>query len=162
MTVNKRKKNSRQRGSRHHGWGGNKRHRGSGNRGGAGMSGSGKRADSKKPSVWKIKNYFGKHGFKSRKPKTKPVNVSYIEEHLNSLVSKGLAKESEGIYSINLHDIGFDKLLGSGKATKKLIVTCQAASAQAIKSIEEKGGKVITPTKEEVTDGSKGNTSQPS
>ena len=52
MTVNKRKKNSRQRGSHTHGWGAMKKHRGAGNRGGRGAAGSGKRADSKKPSIW--------------------------------------------------------------------------------------------------------------
>ena len=162
MAVNKRKKNSRQRGSHTHGWGSKKKHRGSGNKGGAGRSGSGKRADSKKPSVWKIKNYFGKHGFKSKKRKARAVNISYIEENLKSLISKKLSKESAGGYLINLSDIGFDKLLGGGKATKKLIITCKAASERAVNSIEGKGGKVILPTKEETTNGNKGNTSQPS
>ena len=35
---------------------------GKNHQGGAGMAGSGKRADSKKPSVWADANYFGKHG----------------------------------------------------------------------------------------------------
>ena len=63
MTVNKRSKNTRQRGHTTHGWGSMKKHRGKGHQGGAGMAGSGKRADSKKPSIWKDKRYFGKFGF---------------------------------------------------------------------------------------------------
>ena len=55
MTVNKRKKNVRQRGHKTHGWGEKKKHRGKGHQGGAGMAGTGKRADSKKPSIWKDK-----------------------------------------------------------------------------------------------------------
>ena len=47
MTVNRRRKRVRQRGSKTHGWGAKKKHRGKGNRGGKGMAGSGKRADSK-------------------------------------------------------------------------------------------------------------------
>lgn len=161
MTVNKRTKNSRQRGSHTHGWGAMKKHRGSGNRGGTGMAGSGKRGDSKKPSIWKIKNYFGKHGFKSRKHKLAAVNINYLEENLARLVSRKLAKEEAGAISINLKDIGFKKLLGRGKLTKKFIVTCQAATARAVKSIEATGGKVITPKKEEVSDVDKGHTSKP-
>ena len=72
MTVNKRKKNSRQRGSQTHGWGAKKKHRSFGNRGGKGMAGSGKRADSKKPSLWK-ERYFGKIGFKSKKPVSRKI-----------------------------------------------------------------------------------------
>ena len=64
MSVNKRKKSTRMRGKKTHGYGSKKKHRGHGNRGGSGMGGSGKRADSKKPSVQRIKDYFGKHGFK--------------------------------------------------------------------------------------------------
>ena len=71
MTINKRKKNTRQRGHSTHGWGSKKKHRGKGHQGGAGMAGSGKRADSKKPSIWKDKHYFGKHGFISKSTSVK-------------------------------------------------------------------------------------------
>ena len=53
MTVNRRKKVVKQRGSHTHGWGSKKKHRGAGNRGGRGMAGSGKRADQRKPSILK-------------------------------------------------------------------------------------------------------------
>lgn len=162
MTINKRKKNSRQRGSHTHGWGAMKKHRGSGNRGGAGKAGTGKRSDSTKPSIWKNTKYFGKYGFISRKHRLASVNVSYLEEHLESFVSKKLAKQDQEDFSINLNDIGFKKLLGSGKVTKRFIITCQAASARAVKSIEAKGGKVILPKKEEVSDGPEGHTSKSS
>ena len=69
MTVNKRKKISRYRGSMTHGGGSKKKRRGSGNRGGKGLAGSGKRSDSKKPSLWKEK-YFGKFGFVSKNKST--------------------------------------------------------------------------------------------
>ncbi|MAG15756.1 hypothetical protein CMO88_01715 [Candidatus Woesearchaeota archaeon] len=158
MVVNKRKKNSRQQGSHTHGWGAMKKHRGAGNRGGAGQSGSGKRADSKKPSIWKNKKYFGKHGFTSRKIKIKTINVGYLEKHLAAFVSKKLAKEEGDGFLINLNDLGVGKLLSSGKVTKKLTVTCKAASASAIKSIEAAKGKIILPKKRD-SNGDKKHTS---
>jgi len=154
MVVNKRSKNSRQRGSHTHGWGAMKKHRGAGNRGGAGKAGTGKRSDSKKPSIWKNTKYFGKHGFVGRQRKLKAVNIGSLEEYLSKLTKKP--------ETINLRELGFNKLLNKGKVTKKIIVTCEAASASAIKSIESAGGKVILPKKEEVADETKGHTSKPS
>jgi len=72
----KRKKVTKQRGSKTHGWGAMKKHRGAGNRGGRGMAGTGKRGDAKKPSIQKNKKYFGKYGFKSLK-KRKIENYKY-------------------------------------------------------------------------------------
>src|SRR3989338_7951032 len=98
MTVNKRKKNVRQRGHKTHGWGAKKKHRGKGHQGGAGMAGTGKRADTKKPSIWKDTKYFGKHGFVSKTPKIKinPINVGYIEQHINKFISENLASKDKG------------------------------------------------------------------
>src|SRR3989344_5089819 len=130
MTVNKRKKNTRQRGHKTHGWGAKKKHRGKGHQGGAGMAGSGKRADSKKPSIWKDKNYFGKHGFVSKTPKIKinAVNISYIEQHLEKFVSSGLAKKEHDSYSLKLGKSGFNKLHGDGRISVKLRITTPYAS----------------------------------
>jgi large subunit ribosomal protein L15 len=51
MTTHRRKKNVKQRGSKTHGWGSMKKHRGAGNRGGRGKAGTGKRGDQKKPTI---------------------------------------------------------------------------------------------------------------
>src|SRR3989338_7387915 len=101
MTINKRKKNDRQRGSKTHGWGAKKKHRGQGNRGGRGMAGTGKRADSKKPSIWK-EDYFGKHGFVSKTPKIKinAVNVNFIEQHIGKFLSDNLVKKEGDFYYV--------------------------------------------------------------
>ncbi|MEK6983445.1 MAG: uL15 family ribosomal protein [Nanoarchaeota archaeon] len=144
MTVNKRKKNTRQRGSKTHGWGAKKKHRGKGHQGGAGMAGTGKRADSKKPSIWK-ERYFGKYGFISKTPKIKifPVNISYIEQHIDKFVSNGLAKKEEGFYLIELKKLGFNKLLGDGKVSSKFKITVPYASKTAVEKVKESGGEVI-------------------
>jgi large subunit ribosomal protein L15 len=147
MTANKRKKNSRQRGNHTHGWGAMKKHRGSGNRGGAGNAGSGKRADSKKPSVWQ--NRSGKYGFTSHKTNKKTINIVYLEEHIDLLLATKKAKQDSQGISINLNDLGVNKLLSKGKINKKLLITCEAASVKAIESVKAAGGEVILPKKEE-------------
>ena len=145
MTVNRRKKNTRQRGSMTHGWGAKKKHRGKGHQGGAGMAGSGKRADSKKPSIWKKERYFGKFGFVSKTPKVKinAVNVSYIEQHINKFLSNNLIKKEDGFYSVELEKLGFNKLLGDGKVSMKLKIKTPYASKSAIEKVKEAGGDVV-------------------
>jgi large subunit ribosomal protein L15 len=129
-----------------------KKHRGKGHRGGAGMAGTGKRADQKKPSIWKDEKYFGKFGFisKSRMPEMIPIDIKTIEDRLESLVKKGLAKHEGGAYTLNLADLGYNKLLGNGKATKKLMITTDFAAASAIEKIKKAGGDVkVLITKKE-------------
>ena len=145
MTVNKRKKNTRQRGHKTHGWGAKKKHRGKGHHGGAGMAGTGKRADSKKPSIWKDLDYFGKHGFISKTPKVKinAVNISFIQQHLNKFLSKDLiAKEAE-FYFVELKKLGFNKLLGDGRVSMKFKIKTPYASRIAVEKVKEAGGEVI-------------------
>ncbi|MDP3765080.1 MAG: uL15 family ribosomal protein [Nanoarchaeota archaeon] len=145
MTINKRKKNTRQRGHKTHGWGAKKKHRGKGHQGGAGMAGTGKRADSKKPSIWKDLDYFGKHGFVSKTPKVKidAVNISYIEEHFDKLLSRNLVKKENGFYFIELDKLGFNKLLGDGRVSMKFKIKTPYASRIAIEKVKEAGGEVI-------------------
>ena len=145
MTVNKRKKNTRQRGHKTHGWGAKKKHRGQGNRGGRGMAGTGKRADSKKPSIWKNPDYFGKHGFISKTPKVKTntVNVSYVEQHINLFISKNLIKKENEFYHVELEKLGYNKLLGDGNVSLKFKIKTPYASKTAIGKVREAGGEVF-------------------
>ena len=145
MTVNKRKKNTRQRGSMTHGWGAKKKHRGQGHRGGRGMAGTGKRSDAKKPSIWKNVDYFGKHGFISKTPKVKinPVNINFIEQHIDKYISNKLITKENEFYSIDLEKLGFNKLLGDGRISAKLRIKTPYASRTAIEKIKEAGGEVI-------------------
>ena len=144
MPVNKRKKDVKQRGSHTHGWGSKKKHRGSGNRGGKGMAGTGKRSDAIKPSIWQTE-YFGKHGFvrKGIRRSPVPINIEFIDKNIEKFVAQGIAKQDKGAYAINLADLGFGKLLGKGKATKRLVVTAGYASASAVESVKAAGGQVV-------------------
>lgn len=126
--MNKRKKNSRQRGTHTHGWGSKKKHRGAGNRGGRGNAGSGKRGDAKKPSFWKDPSYYKGKGFVSLKKSLKAINISQLSKFRNS--------------SIDLSKEGYDKLLGIGKPDKKYALKVSYASESAIKKIYEAGGAV--------------------
>ncbi|MEK6936750.1 MAG: uL15 family ribosomal protein [Nanoarchaeota archaeon] len=134
MPVNKRKKNSRQKGSYTYGWGSKKKHRKAGNRGGHGMSGTGKRSDHRKTMILKQFGhaYFGKTGFKRPQKvllKIKTINV----QDLNKF------KEDK----INLLNLGYNKLLGKGNINKKITVIVPKFSESAKEKIEKAGGQVL-------------------
>ena len=146
--ITKRKKVTKYRGSKTHGCGSMKKRRGAGNRGGRGMAGSGKRADHKRQLIFKKygTKYFGKHGFKvnSKIIKIKAINVTYLESNLSSLIKKGLAKDENKLFTINLSKLGYNKLLGSGKITKKFNITTKFVSKKAKEKVEKLGGKIVT------------------
>lgn len=146
----KRKKNSRQRGSKTHGWGAMKKHRGAGNKGGRGNAGTGKRSDNKKPSVWAIEHFYGKHGFTPvRSSSVRVCNIESLERGWKKLQKEGILKEEKGLFTINLGDLGIDKLLSKGNPTKKWHITTKAASASAIEKIKEHGGEILCTTQSE-------------
>src|SRR3989344_5002408 len=144
MTVNRRKKSDRHRGHKTHGWWAKKKHRGKGHQGGAGMAGTGKRADQKKPSIWKDKDYFGKHGFISKTPKVKikDVNVMYIEQHISKFISEKLISKDGTSYSVDLEKLGFNKLLGDGRVSMKFRINAPYASKSAVEKVKKAGGEV--------------------
>ena len=125
-----------------HGGGSKKKRRGAGNRGGKGMAGSGKRSDSKKPSLWKNK-YFGKYGFVSKNTKNiDAININYLEENLLKLPQDAVGKEND-FFSVDLKKLGFNKLLSTGKVTNKYKIKVSYASKKAIEKIKNNGGEVV-------------------
>ena len=148
--IKKRRKNSRQRGSKTHGWGSMKKHRGAGNRGGRGNAGTGKKGDAKKPSIWKKKKFFGKHGFKKKGPakKTKYVNLFYLDRYADKLLEKKLIEKKGDVYEIDGSKLGFNKVLGYGKPSKKLKIISESFSNKAIERIKSAGGEAIQIKKE--------------
>jgi large subunit ribosomal protein L15 len=83
-------------------------------------------------------DYFGKHGF------TSPQSKHRIENTINLHKLDQLATGS----SINLTELGYTKLLGTGKITKALTVQVKAASKSAQQKIEAAGGKLELPEAE--------------
>jgi large subunit ribosomal protein L15 len=143
MVSKKRKKNSRYRGSKTHGCGSMKKRRGAGHRGGRGAAGSGKRGDAKKPTIWKGR-YFGKRGFTSKKNnKVNSINLKEVEIKLPSWLKKGLIKESNGVFEIDLNKLGYQKLLSTGKVTKKLKIKVNSFSPASEKKVKKAGGEIL-------------------
>ena len=145
MTVNRNKKVKKYRGSKTHGCGSMKKRRGAGHRGGKGASGSGKRADQKKPTVWKGK-YFGKSGFNahSRTPTAITLNVGMLDQMISRLeAEKKVAKEGDA-YVVDGAKIGYTKLLGEGRVTHKLKVSNVVATPKAAEKITAAGGEVAS------------------
>ena len=143
MSTNKRKKNSRQRGSTTHGWGSMKKHRGAGNRGGRGMAGTGKRGDTIKPRIWD-KKYFGKSGFKKKniKEKVNAISIGCLEGKLSSLLNKKLISKEGDSYIVDMGKMGFNKLLSQGKVLNKFKIKVDCASKKAVEKIKSGGGVV--------------------
>ena len=140
MPTNKR---SKYRGSRTCGGGTHKNRRGAGNRGGRGRAGIN--------AHHFVKWYkemggpvFGKDGF-FHNPATSvtTIDVGSIDQIIPSLLAQGIAKQEGDVVALNIADMGIEKVLGSGKVTKKLNISAQAFSEQAIAKIEKMGGKAL-------------------
>lgn len=146
MTINKRKKNTRLRGSKTHGGGAMKKRRGAGHRGGRGRAGSGKRADQKKPSYQKAgKMYMGNVGFTSIQKvnrTTNVINIGKLDETIDNMVEKGYATKKGNAYEINLNDAGYQKLLSKGNTNKQLSITVNYASESVAQKLNAAGGKL--------------------
>lgn len=134
MVIRKKKKFRKYRGKRTYGYGSHKKHRGGGSRGGRGKAGGHKH---KWSYVVKYEpERFGKRGFKrplAVKRKIRAINI-------NQLVK---IAEREGKSIINLKELGYNKLLGTGKISKPLTVEVESFSKTAAQKLEKAGGKII-------------------
>lgn len=147
--VRRRKKSRSMRGIRTHGYGSIGQHRKSGSRGGKGAAGMHKHKWS-----WIVKyfpNWFGKRGFTypvriSEEYRT--INVGELGELVRQLESRGKILKEGDFFILDLSSLGFSKLLSRGKIDLKLKVVVYKATEEAIKKIEEAGGKVILLSRE--------------
>jgi len=149
--INKRKKSTRQRGHKTHGFGSMKKNRGAGHRGGRGNAGSGKRGDSKKPSFQQIKGYIGKHGFtkKGVQLTDNPINLAKVEDKLSTFEQEGICTRKNDGYHIDLSKAGYTKLLSKGSVSKKLTIHIDNATPRSIEKVEKAGGKVVSKINKE-------------
>lgn len=89
---------------------------------------------------------FGKHGFKRPLSITVSkaiVNVGEIDETIEQLVVDGMAEKKTNGFYIDLANLGFEKVLGSGKVTKPLFIIAQQFSSAAKQKIEEAKGQAV-------------------
>ncbi len=143
MTI-ARKKNSRMRGSKTHGGGSMKKRRGAGHRGGRGKAGSGKRGDAKKPVYWKDTKYFRKKKFTvPNKKETLSITLKSLDTNLNDWVKNKKASLKEGSYEVNLQNLGYNKLIGTGEVKNKIVVHVNKATLKAKEGVESLGGKIV-------------------
>jgi len=140
MVVRFRRKVRKMRGSKTHGYGSKKKHRGAGSRGGRGYAGSHKH---KWTYIVKYEpDHFGKHGFVSRKQlyrkrRHKEINVGELEE----LAAKLGVKSGE---LLDLASLGYTKLLGKGSIETPFIVKIASFTPRAKEKLESVGGRIAS------------------
>jgi large subunit ribosomal protein L15 len=140
MVVRKRKKVRKLRGSKTHGYGSKKKHRGKGSKGGKGMAGLKKHKKS-----WMLKyepDHFGKVGFKQ--------SMAWIlkkkreREKVITLRELDILAEKLNTTEINLEELGYRKVISSGTISKPLVIRVEKITEKAKEKIEAIGGKVET------------------
>jgi large subunit ribosomal protein L15 len=146
MVVRRRKKSRKLRGSRTHGWGFGKRHRGKGSKAYTG-GGVGKRgAHHETFFLSKGIEPIGKHGIqvlpRAAKVRIIIMNVRDIEEHLAEFEQKKIAEKKADTYFVDLTKLGFVKVLSEGIASKKLNIICSSYSVKAKEKVMKAGGSV--------------------
>ena len=85
-------------------------------------------------------NHWGMHGF-NRHPTLRNVHVTVNVSQLEEM--------ADGKDSINLTELGIDKILGSGRINTALTVTVSEASAKAVEKIEAAGGSIESAGEDE-------------
>jgi large subunit ribosomal protein L15 len=155
MVVRRRRKSRKLRGrTRTMGWGRIGQHRKSGSKGGVGAAGMHKHM-----WTWVIKyapTWFGKKGFNppriraGYRPET--LNVGELQDLVGKLEASGQAKREGGLVVVDLAAMGIHKLLGRGKISTPVKVIVPLASEQAVRKIEEAGGKVILTAAQEAAE----------
>jgi len=134
------RKHRKMRGSRTQGYGRIGQHRDAGSKG--------HRKVGMHKHLWSLacnmdETYFGKHGFHSPQAihsREKTINLNKLDEIAQS-----------GATTIDLTNLGYTKLLGTGKIAKALTINIAACSKTAAEKIQSAGGKVITETEEAET-----------
>ena len=90
-------------------------------------------------------NYFTYRGFTSPRSllhKDNVINVGKLEEVIEKLSIENKMKNKDGKVFLDLVELGYDKLLATGRVSKPIIVNITSYSEGAAKKIEEAGGKI--------------------
>ncbi len=140
------KKSAKKRGSRTHGYGAGKKHRGAGNRGGRGRAGRGKRGQQKLTSYHAkgIQTLRKRKKHPHIKKKIRTITLEQLAVNLEKWLSAKKIKKNKDLFIINLTELGYDKLLGTGLFKEKVEVTVSRATEKARKKIESFKGKLNT------------------
>ncbi len=91
-------------------------------------------------------DYFGDKGFTSPRKlqqRTNVVNVGELDELVERLASEGKLEKQEDKLLLDLHQMGYTKLLARGTVKTSLVITLSSCSEGAVKKIEEAGGQIL-------------------
>ena len=141
------RKTRKKRGSRTVGWGKVGQHR---RRGGKPYRNPGRHK-----ALWSyvIKydpDYYSKTGFTSPKSFRLRHRVNIINVGaLDGLAEKFAVEQAKGKMLVDLENLGYSKLLGSGKITKPLVVRVPSFSESAAEKVKEAGGEILSPPEKE-------------
>ena len=122
---------------------GHKKGRGAGLRGGRCNAGCHK---TKRIMYERVGRVWGAHGFKrpqSVVSANSSINLKTIEENSESWIAEGIATKKGKVVSVDLTEMGYDKLLGTGSTTQSYKLTISAASAKAVEKVEAAGGEIL-------------------
>ncbi len=133
------RKSRRQRGTRFCGWGQIGQHRASGSRGGVG--GAGKHKHFFLRTLKEEPDHFGHEQFHALRKSdvSRWVNL----RDLNKLLRYSKSGE-DGKTVLDLGELGYEKLLGSGRVEAVFTIKVKQASKSAKDKITEAGGEVLT------------------
>ncbi|TXT67277.1 MAG: 50S ribosomal protein L15P (modular protein) [Promethearchaeota archaeon] len=153
MTRKHKKKTQKKRGKRTMGYGRVGQHRKTGQRAGRGKTTQLKK--SKKSYYLKQKELgfpdpdwiLGKKGFKRPQDQVRlshinVINVKDLDLNIDKLVQQEKASKSGSTYTIDLSKMNIQKVLGRGEINKKINITVEKASKQAVEKIEAAGGEI--------------------
>lgn len=137
MTVRKRKRKNKLRGSRTFGTGNTKHKRGSGCKGGKGRAGSHKHKYSKYHDTFGVTIRL-----KPGKQEGTEMNLQQIEQNLEKWLSGKLIEKSSDAYIIDCKKLGIRKILSRGSIARKLIIKNASLSEKAREKILASKGTI--------------------
>jgi len=91
-------------------------------------------------------HYVGKKGFTSvaqRRGVGKALNVGQLASMIDRLVSEKKAEMAGQKLSVDLGQLGFRKLLGSGSISRAVTVKVDQCSESALEKLKKAGGEAI-------------------
>lgn len=95
-------------------------------------------------------DYYSKTGFTSPKSFRLRHRVNIINVGaLDGLAEKFAVEQEKGKMLVDLENLGYSKLLGSGKITKPLVVRVPSFSESAAEKVKEAGGEILSPPEKE-------------
>ncbi|UCG89776.1 MAG: uL15 family ribosomal protein [Candidatus Heimdallarchaeota archaeon] len=148
MTVRKKKKVRKQRGSRTYGYGRvSGGHRKSGSRGGKGNAGI-----KDHHRIGRISDMIrNKKGFNAPNipSSSLSINIGDIDEQLDLLLTKNIAIKEGSIFKINIANLGYSKVMGKGFVKHPFHIYAEKITSKALEKIEAAGGKAFTSSSPE-------------